>query len=307
MEAMTSDERREALARYAATVDTLVHPSPLAVLPLPYDICARIETTRWQLPMIDQLVRGELRELTNTLNEWHGALRRWSAWLDVLAAYPEEQAWNIQWEFVESIAFQCLFYPSATRDRFSLVATNALHQVRLAADDCYKDMLDQDPKKPDGKPRFLSRTEREAQVARIAGPLPQGVAALMAALQSLDGDDYRGLTRNFRNLASHAIAPRLNVGLTNMVVRYVQPATQLVKQADETYREEVVPGKRQVSYGFGGTPPIPMQRAFDLNVAEFQKARSCFFAYVELLDTSLGGIAGSNDEGPTVAGPSTMA
>ncbi|MBI5258544.1 MAG: hypothetical protein HY855_18705 [Burkholderiales bacterium] len=243
MEALTTDERRVTLARYADTIEALAYPAPLAVPPLPYDICARIETAHWQIPMIDQLVRGELRELTNTLNEWHGALRRWAAWLDVVASCTDEQAWNVQWEFVESIAFQCLFYPSATRDRFSFVATNALHQVRLAANDGYKDVLDHDPKKPDGKPRFLSRTERETQLARIATPLPQGGVAFMSALQALDSNDYRDLTSNFWNLASHAIAPRLTIGLTNTVVREVRPATHLVEQPDRTFKEELIPGE----------------------------------------------------------------
>lgn len=58
----------------------------------------------------------------------------------------------------------------------------------------------------------------------IASSLDGG-AAFVAALRSLDEDDYLELTRNFRNLASHAIAPRLTVGHTNMVVRRVVAAT----------------------------------------------------------------------------------
>ena len=53
----------------------------------------------------------------------------------------------------------------------------------------------------------------------------------------------------------------------------------------------MIPGKQKASYGFGGTPPIPMRAAFDLNVAEFEKARACFFAYADLLDASLEAIA----------------
>jgi hypothetical protein len=208
-------------------------------------------------------------------------------------------------EVIESIAFQCLFYPSATRDRISFVATNTLHQVRLAAKDGYKDVLDQDPKKLDGKPRFLSRAERETQVARFAAPLPQGGAAFMSALQSIDGHDYRDLTSNFRNLASHAIAPRLIVGHTSAVVREVRTATHLVEQPDGTFRVEVIPGKRQVSYGFGGTPPIPMRTVFDHSVTEFEKARGCFFAYVELLDAALGDICPVEEERSEEVGPST--
>lgn len=167
----------------------------------------------------------ELRELTNTLNEWRGALRRWHVWLNVLDGFSEEEAWALQWEFVESLAFQCLFYPSATRDRFIFVATNALHQVRMAADAAYPDRLAADPKPgKEDRPRFLARKDSEAQLEDIASSLDGG-AAFVAALRSLDEDDYLELTRNFRNLASHAIAPRLTVGHTNMVVRRVVAAT----------------------------------------------------------------------------------
>jgi len=58
--------------------------------------------------------------------------------------------------------------------------------------------------------RTLARKKGEEQLVSIASVLDGGVD-FMAALQSLDGERYRTLTSNFRNLASHAIAPRLTV------------------------------------------------------------------------------------------------
>lgn len=215
--------RRLALARYADMLESLSAPAPLDGLPFPYDACPLIKEVVWRTsPLIaDFLVDGELRELTNTLNEWRGALRRWHVWLAVLDEFSAEDAWSLQWEFVESLAFHGLFYPSATRDRFTFVATNALHQVRMAADAAYPDRLAADPKPgKEDKPRFMPRKDSEAQLEVIVSTL-EGGASLVSTLRSLDEDDYLELTKNFRNLASHAIAPRLSVGITNTVVRRV--------------------------------------------------------------------------------------
>ncbi|MCK4151998.1 hypothetical protein [Ralstonia pseudosolanacearum] len=290
MEPLTTHQRREALEHYLTTLETLSFPAQLNRLPLPHGLCPHIQSVRWGVPMIDQLVENELSELTNTLNEWRSALRRWYVWLEVLARYDEQTAWALQWEFVESIAFQCLFYPSATRDRFGFVATNALHQARMTADSAYKDVLDQDPKKPDGKQRMLTRPDREAQLSRIAEPY-EGRDTFMDRLQSLDGKDYRNLTRDYRNRASHAIAPRLSVGLTNIVVRRVVPATKLVEQENGFYKEEVIPNRQQVSYGFGGLPPLPLREVFAANLAESEKARTCFMSYVDMFNGALASLA----------------
>ncbi len=292
MEPTAPDTRRLALARYVEGLESLSAPPPLDDPPFPYKTCPLIEEVAWRTPALvaDPLVEGELRELTNTLNEWQGALRRWYVWLGVLEGFTDDEAWDLQWEFVESITFQCLFYPSATRDRFTFVATNALHQVRMSADPAYPDRLVSDPKPgKEDKQRFLSRKESEAQLEEIALTFDGG-AAFTTALRFIDEGDYLELTRNFRNLASHAIAPRLTVGHTNMVMRRVVPATTLVRQPDGAYKDELVPGKQHISYGFGGTEPLQMRAMFEANLAEFEKASACFNAYVSVLNKALGAL-----------------
>lgn len=289
MELTTPDKRRLALARYVEELESLTEPAALNSPPFPYDVCPLIKEVAWRTPSLiaEHLVEGELRELTNTLNEWRGALRRWYAWLAVLEGFSDEDAWALQWEFVESIAFQCLFYPSATRDRFTFVATNTLHQVRMAIDATYPDCLASDPKPgKENKLRFLPRKEAEAQLEAIAAGLDGGTE-FIAWVLSIDEDDYLGRTSNFRNLASHAIAPRLTIGYTNMVVRHVVPATKMVQQPDGTFQDEPIPGKQQVSYGFGGTDPLQLRAVFEANLVEFEKASACFHAYADTLNKAL--------------------
>lgn len=196
----------------------------------------------------------------------------------------------MQWEFVESIVFQCLFYPSATWDRFTFVATNALHPVRMAADATYADRLPLDPNPgKEGKFRFPSRKKSEAQLELIAASLDGG-ASLAAALKSLVEDGYLALIRNFRNLSSHVTAPRLTVGHTSTVVQCVVLETMMVRQPDGSYKDELAPGKQRVSYGFGGTDPLPMHEVFAGSLAEFEKTAACFHAYVGVLDKAPAGL-----------------
>lgn len=284
------DKRRIALGQYVERLESLSAPPPLECPPFPYKACPLIEVVAWRThPIVAvPLVEGELRELTNTLNEWRGALRRWFIWIGVLEGFTDNDAWDLQLEFVESIAFQCLYYPSATRDRFTFVATNALHQVRMSADPNYPDRLDSDPKPgKEAKQQFLSRNYSEAQLEKIASPLLGG-AIFTAALRSIDEDDYLELTRNFRNLASHAIAPRLTVGHTRLIVRGVLPATTHDQQPNGTYKDTRVPGKQMVSYGLGGTAPLHMPVIYEANLAEFVKASACFNAYINVLNRALG-------------------
>mgnify|MGYP000848393316 CR=1 FL=1 len=61
----------------------------------------------------------------------------------------------------------------------------------------------------------------------ITDPLPQ---AVQDDLAGLDDEDYRKRTLNYRNEHSHAIAPRLGIGLTRMTSRAVRQATELIEQ-----------------------------------------------------------------------------
>ena len=146
--------------------------------------------------------------------------------------------------------------------------------------------LDSDPPEAGARPATFRRSQKEAQLRRIAAPREGGVD-VVARVTTLDDEDYQRVTCDFRHLASHAIAPRLNVGYTRTVVRRMEQATELDRQANGSFNEEAVPGRQAVSYGFGGTPPLSMRAVFTGNLAEFEKASACFTAYVDVLDKAL--------------------
>lgn len=89
------------------------------------------------------MVKDELRELTNIMNHWQGSLQKWRIWNNVIEKYNSNDAWELRLEFLESLAHHCLLQPSAVRDTFTFVATNSMHQIRLASEKGYQDYLEQ--------------------------------------------------------------------------------------------------------------------------------------------------------------------
>ena len=218
---------------------------------LPYDF-EQIYQHRWPL-FGAEMVKDELRELTNLLNHWLGSLRRWRAWNSIIAGYEQEDAWELRREFLEALAHQCLLLPSAIRDTFTFVATNSMHQVRMARDANYPDYIDGDPTGHDEKPRHLTRRQKEQRLLKLMTPWP-AATDFVSLISSLDGQDYRSATSDYRNRTSHAIGPRLGIGMTTAVVRSVEPATEHKKQANGTYEMVRIPGRMSVGY------LCPMQR-----------------------------------------------
>ena len=129
----------------------------------------------------------------------------------------------------------------------------------------------------------LRRFEYEAQLQRI-GSRWSSSKAFVEKLTELDGPAYRRTTRNFRNRASHAIAPRFEIGITDLVTRKIVPATKIEQQGDGTFRSVEIPGKKNVQYGFGGTQPLKLDEALQANAKEFTLAQAAMHAYETLLD-----------------------
>lgn len=246
--------------------------------PLPYGLCEEVMQARWpHMLFADHMVAGELSETINQLNAWCEWLLYLSLWTDVLNEFDEQDAWTIQHSYVDQLAQVCLTQPSAVRDRFGHIATNAIHQANLCIVDGYEDRLIQDD-----LTRPLSREKREDQVKTI-GRHWAGTSAFYQALTGLDTKTFRKATKNYRNLASHAIAPRFRFGITNMVVRSIRSATEIIEQPDGTHISVPHPTKKCVSYAFGGTEALDLREVYKLSLQQFNQAARVFNAYCALL------------------------
>lgn len=171
-----------------------------------------IDSYQWQA-LGDQMVKDELREITNNLNHWHGLLRRWHAWNTIIQPYGTDEAWELRREFLEARAHHCLLTPSSIRDTLTFVVTNSMHQVRLMASNGYRDYLEGDPENPSDKPKNLTRRQKEKRLADLISIWPDA-PEFMASLQKIDDEAYRNVTSDYRNRNTHSIGPRLGIGIT---------------------------------------------------------------------------------------------
>lgn len=243
-----------------------------------------ITAAKWRF-MADAILQDELGELTNRLHEWRDMLRRWQAWSIVVSSKEEMPAWDLRREFMDTLMHTSLLVPSAIRDMFTFVGTNALHQIRLHVEAGYQDILEGDPSASDPQPRPLTRRQKEARLARLAAALP-GATAFMDSVRQLDDRDYREQTKEYRNANSHAIGPRIALGLTRMVTRRVVPATRMETQSDGTGRIVEIPGKYVACYAFGGLEPLDLEVARVANLGQYRIARACLEKFTAVLQTA---------------------
>ena len=242
--------------------------------------------------MRGEMIEDHLQETTNLMNEWWPRLRDWSAWLAVHDAIADEQdAGWLRRDLIEPLVFWCMLRPSAMRDLFGFIATHAVHQANLVVDRNYRDRLDEDAKN-----RPLKRDQREQQLRRIGARWP-GCKRFAACLTKADSKAYRDLTFDYRNLASHGMAPRFEFGHTNSVRRAVVPKSEIVLNADGTYSVDESSTKTALSYAFGGTPPLKLREMHAANQSEFDHARAAFEAYRDLLRELLDAIRSVAAEG----------
>jgi hypothetical protein len=247
---------------------------------LPYDF-SYIVAAKWRF-MADTMLQDELREVINRLHEWHSMLRRWHAWNKVVSTREGGRGWNLRLEFMEPLMYKSLLMPSAFRDLFTFVGTNALHQVRLHVEPGYKDVLKGDPTSSDPTPRPLTRRQKEARLTGLAAPL-SGASAFVDLVRELDDNGFRVKTKDYRNANSHAIGPRIALGQTRMVTRHVVPATRMETMADGTCRVVEVPGRYVASYVFGGMEPLDLETARFASLDQYHIARTCFDALTAVL------------------------
>lgn len=239
---------------------------------------------KWRL-FGKEIVIGELNELHHSLNNWLGRLRQWHIWNRVLATYNEDDAWHLRTEFLESTVFECLFKPSSVRDKFTFVAINAVHQIRLANESNYPDALKVDPKPPDFEPTYLSRKNKETYLSKLTEGKTVARDNFIKLRDHLDDENYRATTIDYRNRSSHAIEPRQGIGEIEIYNRTVEQKTELKKQPCGGFLQCKVDGEIQVGYGVGGILPLDMESTRIANLAQYQWARNCHEAYLELLNS----------------------
>ena len=298
----------EAYERHLATRRSGNHPGPEILRLFPYDLCEGEELdTAYNVPFVDLQIKNDLRSLINCLNRWVTEARKWQAWIPVLDEYDETDRWDLRIEFVDPIAHQCLLEPSAMRDRLLRALHFLLHHGNMSVNPEYKDVFQADvrTKKMLGRgdavisERHMSRREFEEDISRLSHGW-DAAHSVIEKLKKLDDESVREVTLDFRNAASHSIAPQFEFGINPYVTRGIRYAQIAENHSDGTVTWNDDKTHTVVSYGFGERDPLQRRQTFQVIRDQVKHAQDAIVLYEALLREVVGRIkakASKNDHG----------
>jgi hypothetical protein len=257
-----------------------------------YDIIEKIKSTNL-FPLHSEYLASDFMEIINSYHNWTIRLMSWAAWNDVLQDFHDDEtkAWEIRNEFLDPIVYLCLHQPSSFKDVLIKYCTIAFHLANSNFYGEYKDNLDEDTEvfrrlqKNHAEPYnyFLSRSDAEKQLKRISLSWPIG-NRIVEALAKLDSKTYKEQSQSWRNHAAHYIPPRLHFGYTRPVTRQVGFFKSLIDQLDGTFLIHEDKTRKQIAYGFGGTPPLEINRVFEANFQQHAVAHEILALIHDLLN-----------------------
>lgn len=194
-----------------------------------------------------EMVKEYGREIANGINAFTISLRRLAAWGRVAASLTDDkERHSLLHEFVDGPVTLALITPYVLRSRVIFATAHVSHQLNLLREDAWRE--DQLPL--DGDIWF--------ETADLQGKPWKRYSKLKLALEKLGSKGFQTVTEDFRNAFTHRFSARIGVGITNAVTRNVDA------------------GSGNVTYGFGGTPPLELDQVIALLVTEAEKAYAVF-------------------------------
>ena len=176
------------------------------------------------------------------------------------------------------------------RDRISNALYFLLHHANLSTASGYPDELATDQFEQDAlrkgrvKPQYLPRSKLDKQLDKLSVKGHWNTAhAVIEKLELLDNETLREATLNYRNAASHSIAPRFEMGVIPYVKRQYKLAGSRIPQADGATPKREGQTGFVLSYGFGEHDPLQHAPTFRLIRAQLKLARDTLCAYEALL------------------------
>lgn len=192
-----------------------------------------------------------LRSLANAINALIGYSHRLAAWDKVLIGAPVKDQHALVIEHIEPLGTVALLYPYAIRSRLIFATAHLCHQAnRIKVEDWTDDFaLDHE----------IYFTEADKH-----GKLWKRYARLKPLMERIANKSYTAATGDFRNAWNHRFSPRIQVGLSQSVLRYEDKATG------------------SVSYSIGHRGPLLVGQIVAALEGELQKCCKAFNAFVAL-------------------------
>lgn len=228
----------------------------------PYDWIKSPEQWPLEYMVYSQMLEEHSMELANSVNQLRGFIGKLSAWGDILADSGEDEInRQIVKEFVDPLATVAINLPYVIRSRFIYSVAHLCHQANRV-------------KLQDWKDNFPLDSEIYFEQADCHGQHWKSYGKLKLRLQRISNKKYVDETLDFRNKYNHRYSPRIEYGLTGLVVR------------------EVAQDGR-VSYVFGQTEPLKVKHIVELLKDQHNECMKSFFEYQKLVRDQIGAVVGS--------------
>jgi hypothetical protein len=206
-----------------------------------------------------QMLEEHSMELANSVNQLRGFIGKLSAWGDVLAECEEDELnRQIVMEFVDPLATVAINLPYVIRSRFIYSVAHLCHQANRAKLQGWKDDFPLDSE------IYFGEADRHGQHWKRYGKLK-------LKLQGISSKKYADETLDFRNKYNHRYSPRIEHGLTGLVVR------QIGKDG-------------RVSYVFGQTEPLKVKRIVELLKEQYHACMGSFVEYQKLVQDQISAV-----------------
>jgi hypothetical protein len=154
------------------------------------------------------------REIANSLNDLTNYTHRLKAWSLVIPSMGNEEKLNAAQEFIDPLATVSLNLPYVIRSRFIFAAAHLCHQANQSrAGMPWQDDLPLDHE------IFFKEADNYGAGWRQYRPFKD-------CLERLGDRKYQTETHDFRNAYNHRFSPRVVIGITQAVIRKVDPQTK---------------------------------------------------------------------------------
>ena len=135
--------------------------------------------------------------------------------------------------------------------------------------------------------RHMSRREFEAEIS-VLNKGWSSAESVIERLKKIDGASVREATLDFRNNASHSIAPEFELGIAPYVVRRIKYAQTMEHQGNGKVTWNDDKTRTVVNYGFGHRDPLQHKQTFQAVRAQVKRTRDALEAYGALLKEVVG-------------------
>lgn len=191
-------------------------------------------------------------ELANVVNGLTHYTHQLKAWRDVVNSLDDDGKIDVAVEFIEPLGTLALNLPYVIRSRFIFAAAHLCHQAGMTKVKGWKDDL------PLNDEIYFLQADK-------AGKPWKQYGKFKLKLERVGDKTYQAKTHDFRNRYNHRFSPRIVIGQTGLVTRYVNPASKVV------------------SYGFGGIGPLTLPLVVELLEQQCKYCYAAFEAFQKLV------------------------